>query len=389
MRPKDGGCFETTAKERAETEAAPVIIGHILSTTSECDPLGENDQPDCARIDPGYREIRRLRDIAKVITLPEPESDLEYIVGEKIGQIEKTSPAYELLDVLCKSGPGALSVCRDREAFLNRTIVLDWGQLVSRRDSPMKRWLGGKCSPRQYLGGTGDPISKMWLTLRIFIEAFPYLRPDDAGQCPFHDTMVANDVIDAANLGDSKSEGGWTGNEILRSMFKDRVVLYGLQIAGVGDYVRSPTLGRVAGTYAHAMALDNLITRGPSTWVSPDPLVSKGHWTWALVIETLLAIALILAGWRVEERNDREFARVVLEQGRRDADAKAAYELHRVFKWTFLFAAALAVAAVVLAEQHIFNWPPGDWIALLAVAIVGKPNHRKYEEWMGGRTRPG
>src|SRR5690606_21529174 len=51
-------------------------------------------------------------------------------------------------------------------------------------------------------------------------------------------------------------------NELFNYLLQDRLVLIGANITGVGDWVETPTHGKLPGVYLHAMALDNLIELG-------------------------------------------------------------------------------------------------------------------------------
>lgn len=50
--------------------------------------------------------------------------------------------------------------------------------------------------------------------------------------------------------------------EVMRQLVAGRVVVYGVDLQSIGDYTFSPLHGAIAGPYAHAMALDNLLTFG-------------------------------------------------------------------------------------------------------------------------------
>ena len=424
MRLKDGKCVKL---DRAEVKKHPVqvILGHVPSRTAGCDPIfPEFNDPavDCKKAS-ATSPFAGLSQIATVISLPEPKTDLRYQLSEPMSSADKTSFKFDLRNLekrwIRLNSPAAASLllacdvnrqfsplCDPSNLDLEATLVTRWGWEVSRKEREMKRWLKGTCVNEH-------PVA-------TFMEHRIRHAAESGDVCMYHDTMAANDIRAAVAFGSRASDPDWpryTGDFILEEMFKDRFAFYGIQITGVGDYVRSPTLGRVSGVYAHAMALDNLLTEQDGFWREPGLVFANStYWNRSLVIELILGIGLLLAGWRVEERNDADFNETVRRRDGSEASSYAsirclwrsydaaagalvgmiawitrskessdpedkAYHLHRGRKWLFLLLAFLVVVGIARLEMHWWHWPPNDWIVLFTLILAAKPGHRKYDEW--------
>ena len=420
--------------DRDEVKKHPVkvILGHTPSRTSSCDPVFPefNDAAADCKETSAKSPFAGLSKVATIVSLPEPKTDLRYQLSEAMPSADKTvllapatskldlvnlekrsvrlnSPAVASLYVICADDSKQSPLCDPSNSDLEATLVARWGWEISRKDRDLKRWLNGTCINR-------SPVN-MFLEHRI-------RRAAESGDvCPYHDTMAANDIRTAVAFGNKAPDPNrpqYTGDFILQTMFKDRSAFYGLQITGIGDYVRSPTLGRVPGVYAHAMALDNLLTEGEGFWHEPRHIFKdSAYWTWSLAVELVLGLGLLLIGWRVEERNDADYNEVVRMRGnagkgvgkagagiwsiydalaRLIACAPAAwgaadkvipgrseYRLHWARKWLFLFFGLVSVVGVTAIEIWWLYWPPSDWIVLFTLILAAKPGHRKYDEWTG------
>ena len=429
-RRTDDGCKQLEPQALKSGAFAPVIIGHVRSHSSLCDPF--EPSPESCKSQRGFAGLARLRDVAHIIDLPEPLSDLRYDLGIAAGHkparpaenaasmTEIVSPAWAMLRALCAGDKKAKScVTLSAPTPPNESILtLRWGFDVSPRDRGIKDSLGGRC-PGQRAAETES--GKVWNMRRPF--GFGESPPEGEGYCPYHDTMVASDIREAARIGNKIALKDLTGNQVLRIYFNDRAVFYGIQIAGIGDEARSPTIGRLPGVYAHAMALDNLITQGRRYWHDPPQF---GWWNAAEWIDFLLSLLFIGIAWIVEEKNDEEFQEVALAKSdiepfailkwfwdfphrcgnalrclaRRQpvrraqrvstnpaipAERERAYRNHNRRNWIVLGFGFLVVISVTIVEMYWLSWPPNDWLVLAGVIVYAMPSHRKYDEWTGSK----
>lgn len=106
---------------------------------------------------------------------------------------------------------------------------------------------------------------------------------DDSAQTryPYTLTLTATDleVTDPAD------------QALIAELLRDRLVLVGAHIASTGDLVESPVHGQLPGVYLHAMALDNLITKGMA--YDHEPANFPGTFFSWLDVLTLCLLALI------------------------------------------------------------------------------------------------
>lgn len=85
----------------------------------------------------------------------------------------------------------------------------------------------------------------------------------------------------------------------IAALLEGRMVLVGTRLAALDDSVLSPVHQRVPGVYAHAMALDNLMTWGSDRLQRNTWLARGFSWTGLLVVSVLVAWVLrSLGGWR-------------------------------------------------------------------------------------------
>lgn len=418
--------------DRDEVRKHPVqvILGHTPSRTAGCDPIfPEFNSPDanCSKT-ADKNPFADLSKVARIISLPEPKTDLRYQLSEAMPSSDKMamaarpsnlkldlsdlekrsvrlySPAVASLFVMCAANPGQSPLCDRSKLDLDTTLVTRWGWEITRKDRDLRRWLNGTCINQS----PGSIFQEHWIR-----------RAAETGNvCPYHDTMTANDIRTAVAYGTTTPDPSrpWTGHYILDEIFGGRSVFYGLQITGIADYVNSPTLGRMPGVYAHAMSLDNLLTEGTGFWREPGPAFGSEYWNWSLVIELILGLGLLLVGWRIDERNDAVFSGIVLKRPRagrwltrsydkaayrlgrglsaifwtrKEDEGRAAvgYRLHWARTWLFLVIALLIVIGFAALEMLLFHWPPNDWIALFTLILAAKPGHRKYVDWAGRNWR--
>jgi CHASE2 domain-containing sensor protein len=104
--------------------------------------------------------------------------------------------------------------------------------------------------------------------------------------CPYSFTLSASD-LEVSSAED---------RALLAELLRDRLVLVGANITSTADLVQSPVHGKIPGVYLHAMALDNLITRGMNYDHDPANLPHVGiNWLDLVEVALLGLIALLKA----------------------------------------------------------------------------------------------
>ena len=166
-------------------------------------------------------------------------------------------------------------------------------------------------------------------------------RPVQA--CPYTDYVEADGLI----LPDDDAD------EALNALIKDRAVVYGADITALPDEITSPVQGVLPGLYAHAMAVDNLLSYGDAYWRDP-PAVFAGLDV-PQIAEILLA--LLFTGFTVSVSKGWI------------AGNWPRYALVPVY----LLGATLFVVAVNLALVLGMAWPPLNIVALAVLVVAETP----------------
>jgi CHASE2 domain-containing sensor protein len=113
-----------------------------------------------------------------------------------------------------------------------------------------------------------------------------FWKLDDSAQarCPYSLTLSASDLEVSAP----------EDQALVAELLRDRLVMVGASITSTGDLVESPVHGQIPGVYLHAMALDNLITRGMNYDHEPGNLPGLNI-NWLDLVEVgLLALIAVL-----------------------------------------------------------------------------------------------
>lgn len=186
------------------------------------------------------------------------------------------TPAMALYRHYCQ-GRACAGLPKDVQAASEASpIAVQWGNEPPAQQALVSRL--GNCNTGQasLLGAIGE-----------FFEGLVAKRKgSDKGRCPYTLTLNASDL--EANSAEDR--------ELVRSLLQDRLVLVGADITSANDVVTSPVHGSIPGVYLHAMALDNLISKGMSYNHDPDSMPIGGfEVTWVDAIElTLLVLIAVL-----------------------------------------------------------------------------------------------
>lgn len=129
--------------------------------------------------------------------------------------------------------------------------------------------------------------SNSWLSRSLGTELWPFRSLNSESvlgrYCPFHQNIHIEGLIEATRRGDESLADA-------EALVKDRVVLVGMDLTALQDNIVSPVHGELPAVFAHAMALDNLISKGKNYrregGFRPD-LIALGLWLWIVPILAL------------------------------------------------------------------------------------------------------
>ncbi|KZB63505.1 hypothetical protein AUP42_20815 [Thalassospira lucentensis] len=195
-----------------------------------------------------------------------------------------------------------------------------------------------------------------------------------------------------------------------RSQFSGRVVMYGFNLQGFQDVIQPPTIDAgVAGVYLHAMALENLLTKGwgylSDQTSAKDPMLADNFTLDIDKVEFLTLIAvfgfrlLVMWGmrrwWPVHPKQERsvkyvglcEFLCRMLSSVVNTirtipsslTDMESRQKLRRIlFVLLLLLLDAVVVTGIVVfsafwIEYHYFALAPANWLGILGLAFLTYP----------------
>ncbi|MGC1330628.1 CHASE2 domain-containing protein [Pseudomonas sp.] len=185
-------------------------------------------------------------------------------------------------------------------------------------------------------------------------------KGSDRGRCAPTLTLNASD-LEASDPQD---------REVIRSLLRGRLVLVGADVTSVNDLVTSPVHGKIPGVYLHAMALDNLISKGMDYYHDAASVSLDGFdvsWVDALELELLVLIAVL------KKRTSRNEAKSL--QGHSAT--------LRLWATWFGFMALLTGITLML---YLLNITPANvlGIATLSLALLGE----KFNQYFSTPSAP-
>ncbi|MBP3124767.1 CHASE2 domain-containing protein [Thalassospira sp. ER-Se-21-Dark] len=279
------------------------------------------------------------------------------------------SPAAELLKAVCSldsngselDGPcpdATLSNVQQITKTIPEAISIRWGEATA----PINQRLypasfdgeGSDCVPP-----SDKFIEKLLRSASYFIGAFSErLRPDISKNCIYHPHMSAFDLIVRAQQAShvataDKAEQANASRKILEDFLNNKVVLIGLDVAGVRDTVISPVQGTIPGVMAHAMALDNALVLGSDMQHAAPVLFWEADGTDAIEIAGLLVLTLLR--WRLASN---VIASSNLKPGSKRSYVR--FALMALGCVVFFF-------ALIAATFFILRWSPINWIGLIGL----------------------
>lgn len=277
------------------------------------------------------------------------------------------SPAAELLKAACsvETNENKIGgVCPDTklgdEKYLTETIPeaisIRWGEATAQ--------INQRLYPASFDGQGKDCTNpsdkffeKLMRSASYFFGAFSErLRPDISANCIYHPHISAFDLIIRAKQAShtATTDDATQANaslKILQDFLNNKIVLIGLDIAGVRDTVISPVQGTIPGVMAHAMALDNALVLGSDLQRAAPDLFLEADGTDAIEIAGLLVLTLLR--WRLA----------------RDGNVHSTPPPQLGFMRFSLLALACVVFffALIAATFFILRWSPINWIGLIGL----------------------
>ena len=243
---------------------------------------------------------RQLDQLARVATpvsvAPVPPDGAYPLLVQDEGQVQRErsrlSPAVALVATYCQRlAPAdrlAIPGCRDDSWLKTLSSASQddppkmyplWPYFLSAALVADELALGGRASESapqrkaqaRYDSGLFDKLgiltTELWHSL---------IQPEDGGEGRLFGSGVAFplDTFTALDVSRMATRCG-DGSECerrLRTFFAGRIVVYGLDITGVNDKVKSPVLGAVPGAAYHATVAENLLWRGKD-YLRPSPIL--------------------------------------------------------------------------------------------------------------------
>jgi|GEM_PF-5441758 len=213
-----------------------------------------------------------------------------------------------------------------------------------------KKYRGGVV---EKLGHSGQIFLNGLIPQRISRDAYEYVQP-----CTFHAIKSARDLL-AMSVDE---------REYLSAELEGSVILVGVNVDGIPDFVDSPVHGLLPGVFMHAMALDNMLTLGPA-YLRDAPQITLPAGGFGLgadiIVQTLLLLGLALM--------------LAVSRGRAPSEAddvKSKFSLVRrwsaglAFNLIIFTHFSLVVAAVVIITLSVMHWAPLNYGGLLLVAAA-------------------
>ena len=311
------------------------------------------------------------------------------------GSASASTPAMAMYTQLCDAGmdaPGCSSAARgaSRRGAFSRPMIIRWGAYAPVTQSPF--YAADVCQQYEDAAHPLPILSRMGMALRQFaLGAIVDLRstgnPALALPCPAIPVLRADTVID--------------GEETrMRELLHGKAVFVGARVSGIPDWIQSPVHGQVPGVVLHAMALDNLLSRGGS-YTKPMPSdVSR----WIMVV--LACSVALLAPWLVARKPlFNELTRAGIGLGLWAGYAvvlalhghylKAAavlgigalFDLMKpleTFRYLWLILAMAVLAFLALAS----GWSPWNWIGLAFVVVATLETFKAYLKHSAAKPFP-
>lgn len=221
--------------------------------------------------------IKTLADVSTAAVVAWNGFDERYplAVDTPVGALE--TPAMALYRQFCKTHICNAVPVDTLGALAAPPIAVQWGLTLPPEQSSVAK--ATRCST------SGSFVSEFWKQLSRAV--FWKLNDgDERPVCRYTLTLTASDL----EVTDENDRA------LIGRLLAGRLVLVGANITSAGDLTESPVNGQIPGVYLHAMALDNLITKGMDYDRDPESLWNTSiNWLDLAGLGLVAVIALLKA----------------------------------------------------------------------------------------------
>lgn len=290
------------------------------------------------------------------------------------GEVNET-PALALYRHYCNVNPEEkhCSIFANQQAFpkgFDNPMIVAWGSVT---DEKMKD-ISNTADCKVVESGLWSRIKALLRLLFHGVIRYQYdaLEYESVTRqaCPYSRVIPAEYLL---------ARKGKQDRESLRTFIKGKTVLIGASLTGMEDEVESPVHGKTPGVLLHAMALDNLITRGGGylkkmkdidlsmKWL-PLPMISLGS-----VVTLVIYLACIFYIFCIQEKlgspamTDEEKEKLQCEKN--IVNIKCVMIDSRVVIWSLLGVGGMTLGSILILTQFA-GYLPFNWIELLGLVSL-------------------
>jgi len=192
-----------------------------------------------------------------------------------------------------------------KKSTMEDILYLRWGNTVDKQQKRAK--------PHQQFGGCpGSAEGILKHVTALTLQAFP--QSSDGRnltvRCPYHLTIDMADYHNNVKISSSPNATQYKrfGFSMLTELVENRFVLMGMSMDRLADTVDSPVHGKIAGVYAHAMGIDNLLEYGNGFFRAyqpePDAVIQSEPWLilFQYSLTGALAFSFLLYGAEIRKK---------------------------------------------------------------------------------------
>lgn len=334
--------------------------------------------------------LEELRDVATPVAVSwhEPNGNaghsLYYPMSEGGGarmsvpegfEVGDPGPAYVMYRDLCEAASGAGKAamhCPPKGAFedaFRYPMTIFWGA-----QGPYLNWEQSNRSSRFNCRAVSETV---WQRVLALVAANLFEESDEVPQdCPYTQMVRVRDFVDpvfrsAPDVVPAYEQalGGGTAD-------KPKIVFYGADLRGVEDRIDTYTHGRVAGVYAHAMALDNLMTFGDKyIRYDGDPVVK-------LIVDIVLTVLVVTISILISDQRAVWFAPT------QDGGQTTRSFLFKLPPFVIVWGSnTLAISPLlvggIFVSVYVLSLAPANWVGYLgAMGIVRTVESERVERFL-------
>ena len=361
----DGGCRQVTPGEAREGQAldaqgqlrpvTKVLLAASSGAGGRCVPFSAAIADECVEA----RKIDSLKQVAEPVDFARTTLDNSYLLWRplvKDGPLVP-SPAVRAFAAFCERVGRALATCAAPLLVDDATLVTHWGLYPPQLQAKLSDATGHMRPDAPCLGAHGQPADRIGQLRDVARVVLRLARLNGLGNMdeePIekHPSCRYTSEINAALLFSRPN-----GDPLLSEALRDRVVVYGIEIAGIRDDELVPIFGRVPGAHFNAMVIDNLISFGNAYKREPAQITVGRLKVSALNLIELAwtSVLILVATWLAAPGFSTSTG--LCGGPRLITPTSLAY---------YAFVAA-SVCAIVYLVVFVWNWPAPNVIGVLSV----------------------